>query len=141
MKKIYRFKVEKLVRDKTGERSAGFDAILESRVMQEEEYKKELKKKLLEEALEVQEANNIQELVSELSDVFDIYETLLTTYNISQEQIAQCRNKKLSERGSFSNKIYASHIDVYENPENPSWLINYFLSSPEKYPLIEIRYK
>ena len=141
MKKIYRFKVEKLVRDKTGERSAGFDAILESRVMQEEEYKKELKKKLLEEALEVQEANNIQELVSELSDVFDIYETLLTTYNISQEQIAQCRNKKLSERGNFSKRLYASHIDVYEKPENPSWLINYYLSSPEKYPLIEIRYE
>ena len=56
MNKKYRFKVDKLIRDKTPATLNKIDVALFERVLEQDEYRARLKDKLLEEANEVFEA-------------------------------------------------------------------------------------
>ncbi len=132
----YRFKVEKLIRDKTAERCLKSDVITATRILSEEEFKCELLKKLVEEAIEVEKAIDRSELISELADVFDVYNALLKVHSISNEEIEKVRNKKIEERGNFDKRIYGIHFDIPDTKE-AQWYMEYCSSQPEKYPLIK----
>lgn len=134
----YRFKIDKLIRDKTVERAAQAGVVVDTRILAEDEYKKELVRKLVEEAHEVAETISQEERVSEMADVFDVYQSILVAFNISQQEVEAVRSKKLQERGGFTKKLYSSHADVIENdtPRN-KWYLEYYLNNAHKYPLIE----
>ena len=67
--KTIRFKVDKLVRNRTAERLRKKDITIFERVMELDEYIQKLKNKLVEETGEVLEATNQEELCSELGSV------------------------------------------------------------------------
>ena len=103
MKYVY----NKLVRDKIpeeinekGDRKANY------RVLDNDEYLKELDKKLFEEAHEFVEEHSTQEL----ADLMEVIFAIMKDRNISIEDLENARQIKNSKKGSFNDKIYL--IDV-----------------------------
>ena len=125
------FKVEKLIRDKIPILLKSKGILIHTEVIKEDqEFISKLKDKLLEEAGEVSEALNADELCEELADVLEVVYTLSKTSGISIKQIEQKRLKKRELKGGFENKIYNSFIQIEET--NPS--IDYYVNKPQQYP-------
>ena len=89
----------KLVRDKIPEYLDSKGIIYEKRIANNEEYKKELIKKLDEEIKEFIEEKNTEEL----ADIIEVIETLKKLPEFSN--VEEIRIKKLQEKGGFEKKI------------------------------------
>ncbi len=76
-----------------------------TRVLDESEYKAELKKKLKEETEELMNACEDQ-LLEELADVYEVLEHITEAYEISFEKISEIKMRKASERGKFSHRLF-----------------------------------
>ncbi|MEM7402435.1 MAG: hypothetical protein AAF310_00220 [Myxococcota bacterium] len=70
------FVFDKLVCDKTIERLHALGFAVQSKQLSADEHMQELKNKLIEEAREVADAHDAQELLSELADVYEVLERL-----------------------------------------------------------------
>lgn len=97
---------KKLVRDNIPEiiRSKGEEAV--TRVLDEEEYRSELYKKLLEESNEVINAKDKDSLLEELADVLEVLTSIIKLDNRELKDIVECANKKREKRGGFDNRIF-----------------------------------
>ena len=123
----HRFKVDKLVRDN------GYNDILE-RIMGEEEYAQRLKEKLLEEAHEVLEASDTQELKEELADVLEVIMAMARFKGIEFSDVVKCADEKRSKKGGFEARRYAEFVEILDSdPRLP-----YYQANPHKYPEIEL---
>lgn len=130
-----RFKVDKLVRDYVPDIMISHNIDIESRTMEVVEFLKRLKDKLVEESKEVVNAKTPQDLLEELSDVWEVYKTLLNKVGFSMEQIEEKCLVKKEEKGSFKGRIYCEYIEMDSN--NPK--IDYYKEKPEEYPEVEIK--
>ena len=104
MKYLY----NKLVRDKIPNEincTKGRKAVY--RIMDNDEYLKELNRKLLEEAHEFIEENDIEEL----ADVMEVIETITKLKNIKWEELRKIQNEKKNKKGSFNEKIYLEYVE------------------------------
>lgn len=106
MKYVY----NKLVRDKipeeinkNGDRKANY------RILENEEYLKELDKKLFEEAHEFIEEHSFKEL----ADLIEVVSAIMKANNISLEDVEKARKIKSEKKGKFENRIYL--IDVEQD--------------------------
>jgi predicted house-cleaning noncanonical NTP pyrophosphatase (MazG superfamily) len=108
-------------------------ATLHYRVMDANEYLIEIKKKLIEEAMEVNEAQTEEEVKEELADVLEVFLTCIKTLGFSQNEIDQVRLERKNDRGGFDKKIYSTFVEVTEEYENR---LNYYLKNSQKYPEI-----
>ena len=106
MKYVY----NKLVRDtipeeinKKSDRKANY------RILDDNEYLKELDKKLFEEAHEFVEEHSTQEL----ADLMEVIGAIMKANNISLDDVEVARNIKNEKKGKFENKIYL--IDVEQD--------------------------
>jgi len=102
MEKFYH---KKLIRDKIPEIIEANNGKYESRVMEEDEFKKELKKKLIEEGKEVIEAEE-GELVKELADVLELIKSIGESQDISFKSIEEKQKQRREERGGFRKKLF-----------------------------------
>ena len=103
-----KYTYNKLVRDKIPEninRMEGRKATW--RIMDDDEYIKELNKKLLEEAHEFIEENAIEEL----ADVMEVIQSIMRIKNISYEELKNVQQMKREKKGGFSNKIYLVEVE------------------------------
>ncbi len=132
----WRFEIKKLLRDKQVELCAIRETIIRTRVLSDEDFIKELLKKLVEEAHEIQEAKDKQELMNELADLLEVYYAILKVYSILQEEIENIRNQKKDVRGSFENRVCGVYWDIPETKKAQFWLA-YCRSQTEKYPFVE----
>lgn len=107
MSKVY----NKLVRDKIPEIIKNNNENPITRILDDEEYIKELLKKFDEECMEVKNASNSEELLEEASDVLEILISLIETNNYSLEELLNMRNKKKEKRGGFKNKIFLEKVE------------------------------
>lgn len=98
MEKIY----NKLVRDKIPEIIEKDNCIPITRILNDEEYIKELNKKLKEEINEYLEDDNTEEL----ADVVEVIMQFLDSKNINIEDFEKIRKTKVEKRGAFKNKIF-----------------------------------
>ena len=71
-----------------------------------EEYKKELYKKLLEEANEVINAQDKDALLEELADVFEILKAIAESVGKNINDVEEIANQKSLKRGGFSKRIF-----------------------------------
>lgn len=94
----------KLVRDKIPKIIESNNEIAVTEILNEEDYKKELKNKLIEECNEVIEANDL-ELLEELADMLEVITALSKTQNKSLEDIIKIKEEKRTARGGFDKKI------------------------------------
>lgn len=127
-----RFKVEKLIRDKSIERMKKQNITCQSRVLNEEEYAIALKNKLEEETAEVLEAVTREEIIDEMADVLEVLHALAQSQQSSMEEVEKLRAEKYVARGGFDQRIYGEYIEMAaDNPKAEE-----FQNQPHKYPEI-----
>ena len=105
MERIY----NKLVRDKIPNIIKEKGEIPVVRILDEDEYKKELEKKLYEEYKEVIESTN-DERVEELADMLEVIRALANLENKNLNDIIKVADKKLEKRGAFEEKIFLEKV-------------------------------
>ena len=109
MKKRY----GKLVRDKIPEIIRKNKEIPSVRFMSDDEYRKELLYKLIEEAEEAQKAgfDPVDDaLILELADVAEVLEAVLEEFNVSNEEFEKIKSTKKEKKGGFSKKIFLESV-------------------------------
>jgi len=92
--KLVRDNIEKIMIDK------GLQPV--TRILSEEEYIKELNKKLLEEVKEYLESEEVEEL----ADIEEVILAILEVKNISKENIEEIRKQKAQKRGTFTKRLF-----------------------------------
>lgn len=93
----------KLVRDKIPQIISTAGATPHTRILNEDEYRQELLRKLIEEAKELLESNDS---IDERADVEEVLRTIDITFGYDAQEISQVRTAKASERGGFEKHIY-----------------------------------
>ncbi|MGN0973266.1 MAG: HD domain-containing protein [Bacilli bacterium] len=101
MEKVY----NKLVRDNIPDIINKDNEIAITRTLNDDEYRKELYKKLLEESNEVIEAKD-NEIMEELADVLEVMESIAKLENKSLNDIIDKAYEKRQKRGGFQKRIY-----------------------------------
>ena len=96
----------KLVRDRIPEIILKDNELPSTRILDDEEYIKELNKKLQEEVSEYLEAENIEEMV----DILEVIRAILDHKGVTYEEIEEKRIKKATKRGAFKEKIYLEKV-------------------------------
>ena len=105
MEKIY----NKLVRDNIPNiiESKGETPII--RILNDDEYKIELEKKLNEEYQEVLNATG-KNRIEELADMIEVIKYLAKTENATLDEVIAIANEKSSKRGAFNDKIFLEKV-------------------------------
>lgn len=105
MEKIY---YNKLCRDKIPEiiRNKGF--VCEIRVVDHDEYKREIVRKLYEEASGVTDRGSHEHMVDELADVMLTLDALKKEFSISEDELAEAIKKSVEEKGGYDQRLYLS---------------------------------
>jgi predicted house-cleaning noncanonical NTP pyrophosphatase (MazG superfamily) len=98
-------KYGKLVRDKIPEIIESNNEVPVIKILDDNEYKKELEKKLYEEYLEVLDSNGMDR-VEELADMLEVMKALANLENKTLDDVIEVSKKKESKRGAFNKKIY-----------------------------------
>jgi predicted house-cleaning noncanonical NTP pyrophosphatase (MazG superfamily) len=96
--KIY----NKLVRDKIPEIIEAEGKTVKKRILDDEEYKKELNRKLQEEVEEYLEDNNVEEL----ADIVEVIYGILNSMDVSIEEFERVRMGKAKKKGGFLRKVF-----------------------------------
>lgn len=91
----------KLVRDNIPEIIAKTGKLARMHIADKKEYEQKLKEKLLEEAAELAEAMNIEEM----ADVLEVIHAICDLKGIDKNQIESVRLKKAEDRGAFKQRI------------------------------------
>lgn len=128
------FRIYKLARNKACSilNQLGFDVY--QRTLSPDEYRHQLGQKLLEEAQEVVDSRNNQEMAEEMSDLLEVLYTLMVEHHISLTTVEELRQKKRQERGSFDQRCY--HAAVKAHRYTCAKGLSYYLQRPETYPQI-----
>lgn len=102
MKKYYH---HKLIRDRIPEwiKETGND--YKSRVLENEEFEIELKKKLLEESKELAKTPK-DEILNELADVLELVKSIASHYKIPFLKVVKFQEEKREKRGGFKKKLF-----------------------------------
>lgn len=101
MKHIY----NKLIRDCIPEIIENDHKTCATRILNDEEYLKCLKSKLLEECNEVIDAEG-EDIKKEIADVLEVLEALENTLHIDHQEVLSIKEKKARSNGAFDKKIY-----------------------------------
>jgi predicted house-cleaning noncanonical NTP pyrophosphatase (MazG superfamily) len=100
----------KLVRDRIPEVSENTGKNYNTRILEDKEYIKELKKKSYVELEEYMNTTNPGEALEELADVLEIIHAIAEYHGFSIEDLENVRRSKAEKRGGFKEKIFL--IDV-----------------------------
>lgn len=92
----------KLVRDRIPEVMAKNGEQAHFSVLNDEDYLRELDKKLTEETAEYQESKEFEEL----ADILEVLEAICTARGYSVEELYAVREKKWAERGGFEKRLF-----------------------------------
>ncbi|MEB3751849.1 nucleoside triphosphate pyrophosphohydrolase [Geobacillus icigianus] len=100
----------KLVRDRIPAIIEQAGKTFTTRILDAEEYRKELQKKAFEELEEYVQSATDESALEELADVLEIIHALAACHGASIEQVEQIRAKKAEERGGFREKIFLVEV-------------------------------
>ncbi|MBP1896880.1 nucleoside triphosphate pyrophosphohydrolase [Paenibacillus lactis] len=103
----------KLVRDLIPQVIEATGKEFRTRILDEEEYKKELIIKLKEESEEYFAAESSKESLEELADMLEVIRALAVVHGATWEELEALREKKATARGGFQERVYL--IDVDDN--------------------------
>lgn len=101
--KIY----NKLVRDKIIDIIEADRRVAKYRILDDNEYRQELNKKLQEEVKEYLEDNNVEEL----ADIVEVIYGILNSMNVSIQEFEKVRINKQEKRGALEKKIYLEEAE------------------------------
>lgn len=103
----------KLVRDKVPEIMRADGEEPKTRTLSEDEYRKLVRLKLLEEAGETRVAASRDELVKELGDVMEVLEAIAVAEGVSWQDVLDLKSKRRVERGGFGGRVYLVSGEKY----------------------------
>lgn len=101
------YKYNKLVRDKIPQNIQLLGKKCKYYVLEEEKYKKELDKKLLEESNEFIADHSIEEM----ADLIEVIESIKKSHNLENEEIEKVRLEKKAKKGGFKEKLYLVEVE------------------------------
>ncbi|MCM3691492.1 nucleoside triphosphate pyrophosphohydrolase [Neobacillus niacini] len=101
----------KLVRDHVPQVIESTGKQFSTRILNDEEYIKELKNKSFEELQEYVNADNDVNAIEELADLLEIIHALATCHGASIEEVEEVRRKKAEKRGGFEEKIFLIEVE------------------------------
>ena len=128
------FTQKKLIRDKIlDEMKVSDQEPLGVRTLADEEFVKELLKKLIEETNEMLSTNDPSEMKKELCDIVEITNYIKETLQLSDEEFNKLLLAKRTKSGGFDKRIY---VESVLTKENSNWT-KYFLANPERFPEIK----
>ena len=96
----------RLVRDKIPDIILKDHCLPTTRVLNDDEYIKELNKKLMDEVNSYLETENIEEMV----DILEVIRAIRDVEGTSYEEIEEKRIKKLKKRGGFKDKVFLEKV-------------------------------
>ena len=79
--------------------------MLKTAVYNQPAYHQALRQKVIEEAAEVAEAKTKAELIREISDLYEVLDTLLATHGIAKKEVLTLQETQRINRGSFERKL------------------------------------
>lgn len=131
---MLKFKVNKIVRDKSYADMASECAEVINEELSVAQFQQALKLKLEEECAEVHETEDKAELTEELADVLEVVEAIAKTYDITIDDIHKVKADKLKRKGGFNTPKNCLYLVA--DPKNSAHrrLIKYCQDKPEKYP-------
>lgn len=101
----------KLVRDRIPEIIEESGKKCHFRVLEDQEYLKELQKKLREEMDEYFSCQTDEEALEELADILEIIHALTTYHGYSVKELEEVRLQKAQARGGFKKKIFLVQVE------------------------------
>lgn len=105
---MIRYTYNKLVRDKIPEEiNSEIGRKCKYRILNDEEYLKELNKKVLEEANEFVEENSIEEL----GDLLEVIDAIMTLKGYEKKEVNDIMETKRIKKGAFKSKIFLEYVD------------------------------
>lgn len=132
MKKLRKFRQDKLWRDKAIDRLEQMGSKIHWKRLDSDQFSEKLKIKLLEEAEEVCRAITKESLLEELADVLEVVSSFCELQGVTLQEVLDLQNQKREERGGFHGRKF---VTVAEHPMG-SFGEQYCLNDPEKYPEI-----
>ncbi|MCS6941779.1 MAG: acyl-CoA dehydrogenase family protein [Geminocystis sp.] len=109
----------KLVRDKIPEFLPKNNTNYRIVQLTDEDYKRALKAKLLEESQEVLSADSIEDLTEEIADIYEVLDALIKAYNIDRYKLEIVRYKKAEKKGKFEKKLQLTEVIRWEEIGKP----------------------
>ena len=103
-------KYNKLIRDNIPQLIMKSEKKFKVRLLNDEEYKRELRYKLLEEANELINAKTREEVLEELADAYEVLDYVLRAEKIDLMDVQEVRVKKNMEKGAFDEKILLEYV-------------------------------
>jgi predicted house-cleaning noncanonical NTP pyrophosphatase (MazG superfamily) len=100
----------KLVRDNIPEVIESTGKSFTTRILNNEEYITELKKKCFEELQEYIQTENNENAIEELADLLEVIHSLAVYHGASLETVEEVRKMKLEKRGSFQKKVFLIEV-------------------------------
>ncbi len=104
-------RVNKLVRDKIPKIIEASGRVAITRMLCDDEFAIELKRKLIEETQEFIESGTLEEL----ADILEVVFTFASRLGADPQALEQARATKSRERGGFENKVYLIQAQATES--------------------------
>ncbi|WML53325.1 nucleoside triphosphate pyrophosphohydrolase [Neobacillus sp. PS3-12] len=102
----------KLVRDRIPEIIEKNGKQYTSKILDNQEYLKELWKKVYEELDEYIHSKSQAETIAELVDVLEVIYALAEYHGVTIDEIEEIRKRKVEEKGGFKQKVYLMEFEV-----------------------------
>ncbi|WPY01395.1 Nucleoside triphosphate pyrophosphohydrolase [Candidatus Trichorickettsia mobilis] len=125
-----RFEFKKLIRNKLPVRMIEERVVIYPKTLSYEEFCQALRHKLIEEAEEVSQAQEVKDIIVELADVLEVIHALAEAYQLSFSDIEKTRLSKREINGYFDQETYMDYIEVDENNHK---VIQYLLDKNRPY--------
>jgi predicted house-cleaning noncanonical NTP pyrophosphatase (MazG superfamily) len=101
----------KLVRDQIPEMIVSTGKQYSTRILKNQEYISELRKKSREELEEYMNADSNKAAIEELADLLEVISSLAKVHGSSIEEVEKVRKEKFKERGGFDKKILLVEVE------------------------------
>ncbi|MCM3704669.1 MULTISPECIES: nucleoside triphosphate pyrophosphohydrolase [Cytobacillus] len=101
----------KLVRDRIPEVITRNGKTCSTRILDNEEYIEELKKKSFEELEEYVKAQTDEEAMEELADILEILHALAKVHGSTIRDVDDIRKSKVEKRGGFRDKVFLIEVE------------------------------
>ncbi len=131
-----RFKTDILIRNNMLKKMQDNGLAVSYEILSNEQYIYELKRKLVEEAMECLNASHIgkNDLKHEIADVLEVIEHLISAYGLNKTEIQQIKRTKKEKLGGFDKKIKTHFVEVDENNSSE---LEYYKQNAQKYPIMD----
>ena len=131
------FRYDKLVRDKIRQIHETNGDVVTGKTLSKSELIAGLLEKLEEERSELSDAiatNKIDDIESELADLYQVLEDIAATLAVSEDAIKAAKSKKFDKKGGFKKGQYIETVRIV-HPHDP--LIARFRTDPAKFPELQ----